>query len=213
MTATVDLLVLRLVRGAEEVPIYEPSWLFVSYADTSGLWKPYDAPEEFRNHAKGQIIDAMFGDGPKRYGLKSARPVSLVEYQYGKQTRLIPDTETKDGVYHYVTRCDLTDYLQMKYKNKHDSVFQAFSLTDFAPFVAEVIRTTDSQYENEQTKGMNGYLQTLAPERHLLLPIIGQGLHQLSDLIYSVCGFRGGILDARLLDARKLSPRRSIVND
>ncbi len=194
MTATVDLLVLKKVLDADDV--YEPEWLLAHYVDTAGLWKEgKDRELEFQANGKGIIIDALFGDGPKRYGFNTTRPVVLVDYNYRRQETFSFVTRKNTKDHHVVIHTSLTECLQRVYGEGRNPSFRALSLLEFVTFL-QTIPLTDMENCRDSTVPMNAFLVALKSEGRLLLPVIGMGLAYEFETVRAMCGFGSGIVNA-----------------
>ncbi len=187
MSATIDLLLLRIVPGAEEVPLYEPAWIIPNYISTYGLWRESPETKELvlSNEGVGAVFDGMFGDGPKRNGLTSLKPLMLVTYTHGKQSAFDFVRDQKSAVSHAVVRSPFMEHLCDQCAKKNYQAFQAFSLVDFLPFL-ERIQSQEKWEADKAVDVAHKFLFGLERSLYLVFPVMGLGMrHYYDDIPYS----------------------------
>lgn len=201
MTATVDLFVLETVSGAEEVPLYEPCWLFAEYADTSGLWKPNEKNElEFQVIGVGKIIDALFGDGPKRYGFTTHRQIVLVDYPRNEKQKRTLSSNKKAKNQYLVVRSRVMDRIQALCEKGKHSMFYAFSLEEFIGLLQKIPEDEMLGKGRNRTKPMNAFLSALETKGRIVFPMIGFGLQRDFPILRKAACFRSAIVDPMILN-------------
>jgi hypothetical protein len=189
MTAHVDLLIARQKWGTI---LYEPWWFFADYTDTSGLTKD---DLRMRIKGKGVIIDALFGDGPDRYGFTSKRTVVLAKYDYGSDEVLVSEQE---AVGKYIVETAAVTELFRQHREERGGSLEAFLLSDVVRLL-QSIPAEDLDNCRENTVPMSGFLMALPPEC-LVIPHIGMNLAYEIKSVQKTCGNRSGILPARYLE-------------
>lgn len=201
MSATIDLFVLNMVVGAEGVPLYEPHWLFANYASTGGLWRDNtDGPGmHIEDTGVGMIIEALFGDGPQRYGFTTVRPVVLADYNYKKQKAFRFASRKYPRNRHIVLRTKMMERVRLICEEKERHPFYAFSLEEFNGLIARIPRADMDKGANG-TRPMNAFLADLDPRGQLILPIIGGGIVNQYDPLWHFCGYSSAIVSPRFLD-------------
>lgn len=194
MTAHVDLLVLRKKIATDDC--YEPWWLLADYADTSGLWRGRDKKfDHFEVKGKGIIIDALWGDGPSRYGFSSVRPVELVDYDYARNS-IATTIEEFTGKY-IVERTLVMNVLQNA-RGAGGGSLQALLLSEFTKLL-RTIPVEDMESCRGTTVPMSAFLEAL-PSSCIIIPHIGMNIAYDIESLRRVCGHRSGIVPARYLE-------------
>ena len=181
MTATIDLLLLGLESERIGKPhngnYYEPKWCILGFTDTHGIWGsgPGGSNTVRPESTKGQFLDILFGDGPKRHGLKTYRPTTIIGR--GNESRRDPNK------WYFVRETQILQAL----KKVGVKTRTALRLEEFLEIMSAVPRGTDFWVPDNVVPPMFGFLENLPTESLLVLPLIGVGLrHELPELFHNI---------------------------
>lgn len=176
MTATVDLIVLAQSNILSErygIPCYDTRFILTYFIDSSGT---YHNP----HCDKGVFLDTLFGNGPKRYGLKTYKKVTYVK----------APPRRKVGTTYSVFRNEFLGNMEVsqREKRKHRKEMRkefpyvppklpegALSIEEFLSVLSQFADNSEV-WSLHNSRPMYGFLRELGGESFLVMPIIGIGL-------------------------------------